>query len=407
MPKTSNNNMPSKKVWQLHLWKRIWQSILSTITIGYLKVTHSDGSVSFYGKPADSYAELIIHDASFYSRVIFGGSVGLGEAYVDRIWSSSDLSKLLTLLGANVQKFGTFQKGLSLISHWFNCAYHFLRNNNKKNSISNIQAHYDLSNDFYKTFLDSSMSYSSAYFEEKLLNLEEAQLNKIHRILDLSELKKGSHILEIGSGWGALAFEATGRECFVKTITLSQAQYDYVESEMADRGSDKSIEICLQDYRDETGLYDNVISCEMIEAVGKEYLDCYFRKIKEVLKKNGIAVLQAITIRDSDYKEYSRSCDWIQKHIFPGGHLPSLGIIKKHIKQIEGIEIKNVYSFGKDYAKTLNCWDENFTKSLKQVEALGFDESFQRKWRYYFSYCIAGFSNELIDVRHIVLQRSD
>ena len=132
MPKTSNNNMPSKKVWQLHLWKRIWQSILSTITIGYLKVTHSDGSVSFYGKPADSYAELIIHDASFYSRVIFGGSVGLGEAYVDRIWSSSDLSKLLTLLGANVQKFGTFQKGLSLISHWFNCAYHFLRNTIRK-----------------------------------------------------------------------------------------------------------------------------------------------------------------------------------------------------------------------------------------------------------------------------------
>jgi len=407
MSKISNNNMPSKKTWRLHLWQRVWQSILSTITIGYLKVTHSDGSICFYGKPSDSYAELVIHDASFYSRVIFGGSVGLGEAYVDGIWSSSDLSEVLILLGANVQKFGNYQKGLSLISHWINCAYHLLRNNNKKNSVSNIQAHYDLSNDFYKIFLDTSMSYSSAYFEGKSLNLEEAQLNKIHRILDLSELKQGSRILEIGSGWGALAFEATNRQCFVKTITLSQAQHDYVESKLADKGLEDSMEVCLQDYRDETALYDNVVSCEMIEAVGKEYLECYFRKIKEVLKKNGHAVIQAITIRDSDYKEYSRSCDWIQKHIFPGGHLPSLGIIKKHIKEIKGIEIKNVYSFGKDYAKTLNFWDENFAKSSKQVETLGFNKDFQRKWRYYFSYCIAGFANDLIDVRHIVLQRTD
>ena len=176
---------------------------------------------------------------------------------------------------------------------------------------------------------------------------------------------------------------------------------------MYKRQDEGYIEIALQDYRDETALYDNVISCEMIEAVGKEYLDCYFKKIKEVLKKNGLAVLQAITIRDSDYAAYARSCDWIQKHIFPGGHLPSLGVIQKHIDQIDGIEIKNVYSFGSDYAKTLNYWDENFVQSTKQVKALGFDETFQRKWRYYFSYCIAGFANKLIDVQHIVIQRTD
>ena len=409
MSEVFSNSPQSRKRFKFNLYKKVWHSILGTITEGHLKVTYCDGSVVFYGKPSysDSYAELIIHNRAFYSRAILGGSVGLGDAYVDGIWSSPDLSKLLTLLAANVQKFGPYQNGLSLISHWLNCTFHFLRKNNKKNSLTNIQAHYDLSNDFYKTFLDSSMSYSSAYFDGQSLNLQEAQLNKIRRILDLSELKKGNRILEIGSGWGALAFEASDRECFVKTITLSKAQYDYVTEKLNAREDKGSIEIALQDYRDESALYDNVISCEMIEAVGKEYLTCYFNKIKDVLKANGLAVLQAITIRDSDYAAYARSCDWIQKHIFPGGHLPSLGVIQKHIDQIDGLEIKNVYSFGSDYAKTLNLWDENFGQSIKQVEALGFDETFQRKWHYYFSYCIAGFANQLIDVQHIVIQRTD
>ena len=409
MSEVLSNNPQSRKRFKFNLWKKVWHSILGTVKEGYLKVTYFDGSVVFYGKSSDSdsYAELIIHDEAFYSRAILGGSVGLGDAYVDGIWSSPDLSKLLILLAANVEKFGPYQKGLSLINHWLNCAFHFLRKNNKKNSLANIQAHYDLSNDFYKTFLDSSMSYSSAYFDGQSLNLQEAQLNKIRRILDLSELKKGNRILEIGSGWGALAFEASDRECFIKTITLSKAQYDYVAEKLNAREDKGSIEIALQDYRDETALYDNVISCEMIEAVGKEYLARYFNKIKDVLKEKGTAVLQAITIRDSDYAAYARSCDWIQKHIFPGGHLPSLGVIQKHIDQIDGIEIKNVYSFGSDYAKTLNLWDENFVQSIKQVEALGFDETFQRKWRYYFSYCIAGFANQLIDVQHIVIQRTD
>ena len=234
MSEVLSNNPQLRKRFKFNLWKKVWHSILGTVAEGYLKVTYCDGSVVFYGKPSDpdSYAELIIHDRAFYSRAILGGSVGLGDAYVDGVWSSPDLSKLLTLLAANVQKFGPYQKGLSLINHWLNCAFHFLRKNNKKNSLTNIQAHYDLSNDFYKTFLDSSMSYSSAYFDGQSLNLQEAQLNKIRRILDLSELKKGNRILEIGSGWGGLAFEASDRECSVKTITLSQAQYDYVAEKL-------------------------------------------------------------------------------------------------------------------------------------------------------------------------------
>ena len=191
----------------------------------------------------------------------------------------------------------------------------------------------------------------------------------------------------------------------MKTITLSQAQFDYVLQIIKTLDASAPIELKLQDYRDEAGLYDCVVSCEMIEAVGKEYLGCYFKKIRDVLKFKGKAVLQAITIRDEDYEDYANSCDWIQRYIFPGGHLPSIGQIRKELSQIDGIEIVEMYSFGGDYAKTLCCWQERFSEAKLSVEELGFDESFQRKWQYYFSYCIAGFLNKMIDVKHIVLER--
>lgn len=386
-------------------WKQIWNGVLKMITVGSFKVTHADGSIVVYGEADLDPAEMIIHDASFYRRVIFGGSMALGESYVDGLWSSPDLSRCLTVLAANCQRFGRYQKGLSRIQSWINRVIHFFKQNTKKNSLTNIRAHYDLSNQFYQTFLDSSMTYSSAYYDSKPLSLEEAQQNKINRILDLSEMSEGDSILEIGSGWGALALRAFERGASVKTITLSQAQYDYVFDKIRALGSSASIGVHLQDYRDEGELYDCVVSCEMIEAVGKEYLACYFQKIRDVLKTKGKAVLQAITIRDEDYEDYANSCDWIQKYIFPGGHLPSIAQIRQELTEIDGIEIVEIHSFGGDYAKTLDCWKERFSQAKSSVEKLGFDESFQRKWHYYFSYCIAGFLNQMIDVHHIVFER--
>ena len=389
----------------LNIWKFTWSGVLKAISKGSLCVVNSDGTVRFYGEKSEQSAVMKINDSSFYRKVILGGSIALGEAYVEGLWSSPNLSKLLVVLSGNCEKFGFLQKGMSFFSRLMNRGLHLLRRNSKKKSLSNIQAHYDLSNEFYKTFLDQTMTYSSALFEGQGMSLESAQINKIKRILDLSELEENNRILEIGSGWGALAIEAAKRGCLVKTITLSKEQFELTQARIREAGLEPAIEIYMQDYREERGLYDVVISCEMIEAVGKEYLKEYFQVIRNVLKDKGRAVIQAITIRDQDYEDYARSCDWIQKHIFPGGHLPSLAIIKKHIAAIPDFEITKVASFGQDYAETLNRWQENFLSAKATVSQLGFDEAFQRKWNYYFSYCIAGFRNNMIDVRHIVLER--
>lgn len=389
----------------LNIWKFTWSAVLKALSKGSLRVINSDGTVSSYGEKSEQPALMEIHDASFYRKVILGGSIALGEAYVEGLWSSPDLSKLLVVLSGNCEKFGFLQKGISFFSRLMNRGLHLLRRNSKKKSLSNIQAHYDLSNEFYKTFLDQTMTYSSALFEGQEMSLESAQINKIKRILDLSEIDSGNRILEIGSGWGALAIEAAQRGCSVKTITLSKEQFDLTQARISEAGLERSIEIHMQDYREEDGLYDAVLSCEMIEAVGQEYLEEYFKVIRKALKPKGRAVIQAITIRDQDYEDYARSCDWIQKHIFPGGHLPSMGIIEKHIANIPDFEITEVASFGQDYAKTLSLWQENFFKAKSEVSRLGFDEAFQRKWNYYFSYCIAGFTNQMIDVRHIVFER--
>ena len=403
----SSNQLNKRRVQQKEalLWQHLWSGVFKLIAVGSLKVTHADGSVAHYGQADADPVEMIIHEASFYRRVIFGGSMALGECYVEGLWASPDLSSCLSVLAANCRRFGRYQKGLSLIQSWINRLLHLFKQNTKKNSLNNIRAHYDLSNQFYQTFLDPSMTYSSAYYDSKPLSLEAAQRNKINRILDLLEIREGDALLEIGSGWGALALRALKRGASVKTITLSQAQFDYVREKIKTLDASAPIELKLQDYRDEMGLYDCVVSCEMIEAVGKEYLACYFQKIRDVLKFKGKAVLQAITIRDEDYEDYANSCDWIQRYIFPGGHLPSISQIRQELSQIDGIEIVEMHSFGGDYAKTLYCWQERFSEAKLSVEELGFDESFQRKWQYYFSYCIAGFLNKMIDVKHIVLER--
>jgi len=248
------------------------------------------------------------------------------------------------------------------------------------------------------------MTYSSALFESYYDTLEQAQMNKIDRILDLAGVKEGDHILEIGSGWGALALRAARRGVHVTTITLSNEQLAYAKQRFIDEQVDDCVEIYLKDYRQLEGQFDAVVSCEMIEAVGKEYLPSYFEKIQRSLKPGAKAVIQAITIPDERYVSYSKSCDWIQKHIFPGGHLPSAGAIKDCVQQTGGMEILSMDSFGKDYAETLSRWAKSFNRNKSKVESLGFDAAFQRKWNYYLSYCEAGFDNDLIDVKHVVLQ---
>jgi cyclopropane-fatty-acyl-phospholipid synthase len=308
-------------------------------------------------------------------------------------------------LAKNQKDLGRVRRGFSLLTQQMNRLYHRARRNTLEKSKENIQAHYDLSNDFYRTFLDPTMTYSSALFREPAESLEQAQLNKIDRILDLAGVGEGDHVLEIGSGWGALALRAAQRGSRVKTITLSEEQFAYARDLFDREGVSDRVDIALEDYRIQTGQYDAVLSCEMIEAVGREYLDSYFQIVSQSLKPGARAVIQAITIPDERYESYSSGCDWIQKHIFPGGHLPSPGAIRRHMANAGDASVLVMHRFGHSYAQTLRHWADAFNAAEARVDSLGFDASFRRKWNYYLSYCEAGFEADLIDVQHVVIEK--
>ncbi|MGD1997745.1 MAG: cyclopropane-fatty-acyl-phospholipid synthase family protein [Candidatus Dependentiae bacterium] len=387
--------------------ERLFAWMLRDLHSGSLRITFPSGAFVLLGDSGFPLCEMQIKDTAFYNKVISGGSVGFGESYVDGDWDTPDLSALLGLLARNQKEMGRVQRGFSLLTTQVNRLYHKARRNTLVKSKENIQEHYDLSNDFYQTFLDPTMTYSSALFESKEVSLEQAQINKIDRMLDLAGVKEGDSILEIGSGWGALALRAAKRGCRVKTITLSQEQCAYAKELFEREGVSDQVEIALQDYRLQEGQYDAVLSCEMIEAVGREFLDSYFQIISQSLKPGGKAVVQAITIPDERYERYSNSCDWIQKHIFPGGHLPSPGAIRQHVAKTKQAQVVKNQSFGHDYAETLRRWATAFNQAESTVDALGFNETFRRKWNYYLSYCEAGFEADLIDVRHVVIEKSN
>jgi cyclopropane-fatty-acyl-phospholipid synthase len=379
--------------------------MLRNLRGGSLEITFPSGAQTIIGDSGFPLFQLKIKNPIFFNKVLSDGSVGFGESYVEGDWDTPDLSGLLLLLAKNKKDLGRVGRGFSIIAKQANRIYHKARRNTLGRSKENIQAHYDLSNDFYQSFLDPSMTYSSALFQSLEESLEKAQFNKIDRMLDLAHVSEGDSILEIGSGWGALALRAAQRGCRVKTITLSNEQYTYAKDLFEREGISDRVEIVLEDYRIQTGFYDAVLSCEMIEAVGREYLDSYFQIVSQSLKPKGRAVIQAITIPDERYESYSRSCDWIQKHIFPGGHLPSPSAIREHIVRAgEATEVK-MESFGHDYAETLRRWATSFNAAESAVDGLGFDKAFRRKWNYYLSYCEAGFDADLIDVQHVVIEK--
>ncbi|MGC6456537.1 MAG: class I SAM-dependent methyltransferase [Coraliomargaritaceae bacterium] len=384
---------------------RLFLGLLGRMREGRLNIIFPNGACATVGDADAVPEQIIIRDNAFFGRVLAGGSVGLGESYVEGLWETPNLAAVLRILGQNQEYLGRAPRGFSLIGRWVNRFIHLGRRNTLKNSRSNIQQHYDLSNEFYQCFLDPSMTYSSALFSDYYETLENAQMVKIDRMLDLAGVKAGDHVLEIGSGWGALAIRAAQRGAKVKTITLSDEQYALARERIQEANLCDHIEIVLQDYRDLEGQYDAVLSCEMIEAVGQSFLPSYFKTIRNSLKPGSRAVIQAITIPDERYAAYCRSCDWIQKHIFPGGHLPSPGAIHQCVDQAGGMAVESMQGFGKDYAETLQRWRRNFNTSRQRVETLGFDDPFCRKWNYYLAYCEAGFDAGLIDVQHVVLQR--
>lgn len=393
------------------LWNKFGDNFFSKIKIGTLQVIYKDGTIKLYGeKKVEEKITLEIYNNRFFSRTILYGDIGFCESYIDRDFETSNLTKLIELALLNAKYLGTTSENeknrLINLMPVFNKIKHSLRKNSKTNSRKNISAHYDLSNEFYKLMLDETMMYSSAVFSHKNQDLYEAQKNKLEKLSSKLNLKKGSKVLEIGSGWGAMALHlANDKGCEVTTVTLSVEQKKLCENRFKEHNIEDKIDILLKDYRDLNGKFDAIIAVEMFEAVGKEYFHIFFKKCQELLKPNGVLVLQVITMPDQRYKAYSKGTDFIQKYIFPGGHLPSISKILEVTSKHTRLNLNHLEEFTEDYAKTLNIWHENFEKKLEEVKKLGFDEYFIRMWKMYLNYCEAAFLTRNINLHQLVFTR--
>ncbi|MBM5782093.1 MAG: class I SAM-dependent methyltransferase [Pelagibacterales bacterium] len=387
----------SKKERYNFIWEALENAEKGSITI-YLP----DAKLEFKAQQKGSYCDIKIKNYNVIDYLITGGDIALGESYIENMWETSNLANLLTYFTENSHCLEEFfhAKKLKALTLFIKS---FFTKNTKSGSKKNIRSHYDLGNDFYELWLDETMTYSSAIFDNQDITLSQAQDKKYKNII--SKLNHGS-ILEIGCGWAGFAEAAALSGYSLNCLTISQKQFLYAKKRISNLNLEKQANIKLQDYRDEKSLYDNVVSIEMFEAVGKEYWSKYFEIVAKSLKDNGKAVLQIITIDEQVFDDYVSRVDFIQKHIFPGGILPSKTIIRNLAKQ-HGLEVKSEFNFGLDYSKTLEMWLTNFDSKYKEIVALGFDDYFIRKWRFYLCYCIAGFNAKRTDVVQFELIKSE
>ena len=342
---------------------------------------------------------LNIHDSSVYRQLLFGGSIALADSYINGEWDTEDLTGLIRLAARNLAVLNQLESRFAGISKTFERANHKLRSNDKSGSKSNILAHYDLGNDMYQRFLDDTMMYSSAVYKTGDMTLAEAQQHKLAMICERLQLKPEDTVLEIGTGWGGFAiYAATHYGCQITTTTISDAQYQEAQSRVNAAGLTDKITLLKQDYRELTGQYDKLVSIEMIEAVGHEYLPTFFAKCNILLKPTGLMVLQAITFNDQNYQDYIKSVDFIQTHIFPGGCLLSNQELTTQFTEQTDMVIKQLHDYGFDYAFTLRDWRTAFISQREEIKALGYDEAFIRLWEFYFCYCEGGFLERTIGV---------
>jgi cyclopropane-fatty-acyl-phospholipid synthase len=380
---------------------------LKKLKVGQLNLVLPEGQRFLFGATdAELSAEIRLRDYNALSRIVKYGDIGFGEGYVEGEWDSPDLGAVIRLFAANLSVLDDRKFIMTWVGRVWNILTHKLRRNSLLNSKANIQAHYDLSNELFETFLDPSMTYSCALFKQDEQTLEAAQVEKIRELIKKAELKPSDHVLEIGCGWGALAITAA-REigCRVTGITLSEEQKHLAEERIRAAGLSHLIEIKLIDYRLVEGQFDKIISVEMIEAVGHEYLGKFFEVCDRLLKPGGRLVLQAITIPDHRYTWYRFGCDWIQKYIFPGGSCPSLRALSRAMQRNSTLVMKQAENIGLHYARTLREWRELFFSRIERIESLGFDRRFQRIWNYYLTYCEEGFATEVITTHQIVIER--
>ena len=375
------------------------------ISNGQLRISDSHGQITF-GQPdnhGDLSVDINVIDPRFYSDLAFGGSVAAGESYMQGCWTCSDLTKLIQIMVRNRHVLDAVEGSLSKVKAPLMRLGHWLNRNTQTGSRRNIEAHYDLGNAMFELFLDPTMMYSSAYYPKPESTLEEASLAKLKRICDKLQLTRDDHVIEIGTGWGGFAiYAASHYGCKVTTTTISKEQHAMAASRVAVAGLEDKITLLMEDYRDLTGQYDKLVSIEMIEAVGHQYLDTYFAKCSSLLKPQGIMLIQAITIADQYYDQAINSVDFIQKFIFPGGFIPSVSAITESVKQSTDMRLFNLEDIGPHYATTLQHWRERFFDNIDQVKQLGYSEQFIRMWEFYLCYSEGGFLERALGNAHLV-----
>lgn len=372
------------------------------------RLTIADGASRHeFGGPARGgalQATVHVHDPAFYRAVTLGGSVGAGESFMAGHWSTDDLTALVRILSRNRDALSGMNGGFARLGRSLLRLHGLATRNTRKGSRRNIAAHYDLGNDFFRLFLDETMTYSSGMFPRPGMSMAEASIEKIDAACRKLDLKVGDHLLEIGTGWGALAIHAASNYgCRVTTTTLSKEQAAWARARIAEAGLSDRINVILEDYRDLRGTYDKLVSIEMIEAVGHEHFDTYFRRISDLLKPGGTALIQAITIQDQRYEKAKCEVDFIKRYIFPGGCLPSVTAICDSVRRASDMRLIRFEDFGADYAATLRIWREFFLRNADAIRGLGYPEPFMRMWEYYLCYCEGGFREGAIGVGQFLL----
>ncbi len=372
-------------------------SHLDKLEKGNLKLTTPDGqNYEFSGSQPGYSANIIVNKWTVFSNIALRGDIGFAEDYRDGNWHSNNVKDLVCLILDNRSALDKYTKGNKLLS-WITKLGYFFNRNSIKGSKNNIHAHYDLGNDFYSLWLDETMTYSSAIYKHPNESIEDAQLNKYDRIIERLNTNSGN-LLEVGCGWGGFSercLEKQDRD--IKGITLSEEQYDFAKKRLFTRAN-----IRLEDYRHQNRKYDNIVSIEMFEAVGEKYWQTYFGKLKQLLKQKGNAIIQTITINDNDFPRYRNTSDFIRSYIFPGGMLPCPSVFKQQAEKA-GFKAYDEFSFGQDYAKTLDQWLHAFDKKEPELKNLGFDDKFMRLWRFYLAACYAGFKTNRTDVIQVQL----
>ena len=374
---------------------------------GSIKIIEGDETLSFGDSESDDKVTVTIHSNEFYVFLGSGGINGVAEAYMAGYWTADNLVLLLQIVLKNKKILLSLDSGFAKLINPINKLIHWSKQNTLKGSKQNILAHYDLSNDFYKLWLDPTMTYSCGYFQDNSVSLEQASIEKIDRICRKLKLNKNDHILEIGTGWGSFSLHAAKQYgCTIDTVTISDAQYEYASKKIESSGLDSQINIFNKDYRKIEGKYDKIVSIEMIEAVGYQFIPQYFSKISSLLKKDGLVAVQGITYNDQNFEQYKNSVDFIKKYIFPGSCLISVAQISDVIKEYTDLAIVDMEDITKHYAETLNRWKVNFIKVIPEVKKMGFSEAFIKMWEFYFVFCEAGFLERNIGDVQLVFSKS-